>query len=246
MGYQETQAFFGFIDECYQTQEIDQIPNLLCHRLPELLNHEYAACGIGHPGSGRINYYINQNYPREYEHAVIDQNNVIKSPVFLSWSRSQRPQFFDHRHMSKASDSSWADRFHQYDLRNIAAHGLADIGGNMTSYFTFSRIPRDVMMRSLVLMDILIPHMHIAFTRSVTNDKQRVQHKYGVRPGLSRREIEIVKWVYAGKSNQEIADKLKISFNTVKNHLHNIGIKLKARNRAHIVAKAMEIGVIIG
>lgn len=244
MGHTETQAFFTFIDECYQTNAVDAIPGLLSNKLPELLNHELAACGIGNPASGHINYYINQNYPREYETSVIDRHNVINSPVFLSWSRSKRPQIFDERNLEKRSDSIWVERFYQHDLRNIAAHGLADISGNMTSYFTFSRIPPQSTRRSLALLDILIPHMHIAFSRAVANERTRKNKENVERSQLSRREVEVVKWVYAGKSNQEIADKLKISFNTVKNHLHNIGIKLNARNRAHIVAKALESGLI--
>ncbi len=48
---------------------------------------------------------------------------------------------------------------------------------------------------------------------------------------LTRREQEILKHVACGESNQEIADSLKISMNTVKTHLYNIYRKINVPNR---------------
>ena len=47
---------------------------------------------------------------------------------------------------------------------------------------------------------------------------------HGSRRGemLSNREIEILKHLTAGNSNQEIADTMQISMNTVRNHLYNL------------------------
>lgn len=50
---------------------------------------------------------------------------------------------------------------------------------------------------------------------------------------LSNREIEILKHLTAGSSNQEIADDMQISMNTVKNHLYTIYKKLNVTNRLH-------------
>ncbi len=61
---------------------------------------------------------------------------------------------------------------------------------------------------------------------------------------LSIREIEIVRYVANHLSNQEIADKLFISLNTVKTHLKNIFLKLEVDNRSDVVSKVKEIGLI--
>jgi len=61
---------------------------------------------------------------------------------------------------------------------------------------------------------------------------------------LSRRELDTLKLIARNLSNQEIADELYISLNTVKTHLKNINQKLEVDNRNKAVAKAREIGLI--
>ena len=58
---------------------------------------------------------------------------------------------------------------------------------------------------------------------------------------LSARELDTLKLIAGDLSNQEIADKLFISLNTVKTHIKNIYLKLEADNRAKAIAKAREL-----
>jgi DNA-binding NarL/FixJ family response regulator len=59
---------------------------------------------------------------------------------------------------------------------------------------------------------------------------------------LSAREIEVLRLVAAGMSNREIADALKLSEGTVKNHTSSILSKLGVRDRTRAVLKALERG----
>jgi DNA-binding CsgD family transcriptional regulator len=61
----------------------------------------------------------------------------------------------------------------------------------------------------------------------------------GERSVLSQRELEVVRLMAAGKSNQQIADELVISLNTVARHVSNVFIKTGAGNRAEAVAFAI-------
>jgi two-component system nitrate/nitrite response regulator NarL len=61
---------------------------------------------------------------------------------------------------------------------------------------------------------------------------------------LSAREGQVLALVVNGYSNQEIADKLGIAHNTVKNHLRNILAKLGVRNRAQAAAYAVSHGLV--
>jgi ATP/maltotriose-dependent transcriptional regulator MalT len=62
---------------------------------------------------------------------------------------------------------------------------------------------------------------------------------------LSTREIEVLSLIAAGQSNQEIAEQLFLSLNTVKRHAYNIYAKLAVKKRTQAVAKARRLGLIL-
>lgn len=66
------------------------------------------------------------------------------------------------------------------------------------------------------------------------------------KPGdlLTEREIEVLKALSKGYSNQQIAEELYISQRTVQNHLHNIYNKLGINGRTEAVIYAIQEGII--
>jgi NarL family two-component system response regulator LiaR len=64
------------------------------------------------------------------------------------------------------------------------------------------------------------------------------------RLGISKREYEVLELIAQGLSNQEIADKLFVSLNTVKTHSSNLFIKLEVRRRTQAVRRAKELGLL--
>jgi pimeloyl-ACP methyl ester carboxylesterase/DNA-binding CsgD family transcriptional regulator len=61
--------------------------------------------------------------------------------------------------------------------------------------------------------------------------------------GLSSRELEVLRLIAAGKSNQQIADELVISFNTVQRHVGNILAKTGLANRTEAAVYARDRGL---
>jgi DNA-binding NarL/FixJ family response regulator len=75
----------------------------------------------------------------------------------------------------------------------------------------------------------------------------------GLRPtsnpaslGLTLREFEVLGWLVQGKCNKEIARKLGIEEQTVKNHLRPIFQKFAVSKRAELLVKMFEKGVVFG
>jgi two-component system, NarL family, response regulator LiaR len=61
---------------------------------------------------------------------------------------------------------------------------------------------------------------------------------------LSPREIEVLQLIAAGHSNQEIADKLFLSLNTIKKHNSQLFAKLGAVRRTQAIERAKQIGLL--
>src|SRR5262249_13207201 len=61
---------------------------------------------------------------------------------------------------------------------------------------------------------------------------------------LSARELEVLRLIATGRSNQAIAQTLIIAESTVKMHLKNIYGKLDAHSRTQAIARARELGLL--
>jgi LuxR family transcriptional regulator, maltose regulon positive regulatory protein len=61
---------------------------------------------------------------------------------------------------------------------------------------------------------------------------------------LSKRELEVLQLIAAGKSNRKIATELFVSVGTVKTHLNNLYRKLNVRSRTQAVARGRELNLV--
>jgi DNA-binding NarL/FixJ family response regulator len=62
---------------------------------------------------------------------------------------------------------------------------------------------------------------------------------------LTERELEVLRLVAQGLSNDEIAEKLVISPTTSKTHVSRVMMKMMARDRAQLVVMAYESGLVV-
>ena len=74
---------------------------------------------------------------------------------------------------------------------------------------------------------------------TIFRDQQKEKEPVEV---LSNRENEILQWLSKGLLYKEIAEKLSISTNTVRQHIHNIYEKLHVQNRTEAINKAFGHG----
>jgi DNA-binding NarL/FixJ family response regulator len=61
--------------------------------------------------------------------------------------------------------------------------------------------------------------------------------------GLTERECDVLRLIVQGRTNSEIAAELYVSEATVKTHINHIFAKLGARDRAHAVVLAHQLGL---
>jgi LuxR family maltose regulon positive regulatory protein len=101
-------------------------------------------------------------------------------------------------------------------------------------------LPRTVQTDALpAYIDRLLSHAGDATmaTESSAATAESMEH-------LTDRERNLLRFVAAGLSNRDLADRLSVSTNTVKWHLRNIFSKLHIRNRVQAIAAARRLGLI--
>ena len=71
----------------------------------------------------------------------------------------------------------------------------------------------------------------------------QIDPKSGV-PLLTAREQQVLEYIANGLSAKEVAQEIDIAPRTVERHIENVRLKIRARNRTHMVTLAMELGLL--
>jgi transcriptional regulator EpsA len=126
----------------------------------------------------------------------------------------------------------------------LLVHGVHDADGRALTLFTFACRPGSIGPRQTYLAQLLAPSLHAAWVRTQLQRTPSAVEKSSGQSILTVRELDILKWIYLGKSNFEIGAILKISPLTVKNHVQKILRKLDVVNRTQAIGKALELRIL--
>lgn len=231
--------FFEVVNAALAINSPEQFTAWAQNELQRVFPHGMLACGIGmiEDSGGHIEQVVTSNFPHEYLQGLQQVGGLGGSPIVTQWAKTRKPVLFelpDHH-----APSAWLGNFQKYGLRNAAAHGLSDLNSRATSYFSFFQIPGRLSDAHAKLLELLVPHFHLALVRALKGAQSERASEKSVLYNLTDREREILHWLGSGKTNWEIAQVLKISENTVKNHVQRILSKLKVSTRAQAVAKGV-------
>ncbi|GAC1362763.1 MAG: response regulator transcription factor [Ktedonobacteraceae bacterium] len=120
-----------------------------------------------------------------------------------------------------------------YSTRNISPEELAD---------TVRKVSHgEYLIRDDVLSKPQLASRVLKSFRELTVEEEEGETKDLYSP-LSSREVEILDYIARGNSNKEIAKSLKISDQTVKNHITSILKKLSVNDRTAAVVHALRHG----
>lgn len=216
-------------------------------QLQSLLPHEVLICAFGDPRgrSFRVEPFSSYPLPVQDEESLKDAEGGLMSVAARAWGESgERPLVV----CGTRRDSPHFRRFEpvlfRYAFPNLLAHGMPVLPGAPMSFFLMANIPQPVSLRTGYLLELLVPHIHAAFTRVLAGETEPEGRPRAADALITAREMEILRWVRDGKSNQEIGDILGISPLTVKNHVQKILKKLNVQNRAQAVAKGIALQLI--
>ncbi|MFS0559053.1 response regulator [Brevibacillus sp. 179-C9.3 HS] len=95
--------------------------------------------------------------------------------------------------------------------------------------------------------NMLISRVKAHFRRRSLQEKtnKALLSPKGLIEPLTKRELEILRMIKAGSTNQEIALHYQISIGTVKGYNNQLFSKLGAKNRTHAIMLASQLGVFL-
>ncbi len=137
---------------------------------------------------------------------------------------------------------------HEEQLALECIHNSLDLAGPEGAICPFLDEGEPVLSLIELRNSPEIPLSEKEFIRSILSARpQNTQVEQVVNQpieALSFREIEVLRWMSQGKSNQEIAEGLVLSLNTVKKHVSSIMGKLGAKNRSTAVLNGKKYNLI--
>jgi transcriptional regulator EpsA len=215
-------------------------------RLRALLPHGLLVCGLPLPGSGRMFFDYFYSVPLEPATLtrLVHPRTGLAAEMMDFWMRAGG----DPLPLSSADangSSRLALEMKSLGLMQGLVHGIPSAHHRSSAhcFFAFVAMEQPATGRDISLVEFLVPHLFGAYCRAIARDKPTAAAAQTGEAELAvtEREIEILRWVREGKSNQEIGMILSISPLTVKNHVQKILRKLQASNRAQAVSKAIAL-----
>ncbi|HSV70556.1 MAG TPA: XrtB/PEP-CTERM-associated transcriptional regulator EpsA [Methylibium sp.] len=210
-----------------------------------LLPHEILICGIedgSRQGMAVHRFSASRYFRQPHFDAVADPMNGLL-PRLMAAAEVQRVVFCPAT--ARATDAQLLALVTDNELKNLAAYLVMGTRGKVEAFYVFSRVSAALDERLAYLIELLVPHVHGAFLRVLSTEREAVGTQ-GQRSGrlVTPRQEEILKLIKNGKTNSEIAELLSCSPWTIKNHIQAILRKLDSNTRTHAISRAMSLGIL--
>jgi DNA-binding CsgD family transcriptional regulator len=195
------------------------------HRSP---NHIYHISGFSNELSHK---YITGRY---YE------NSSVCQAMLASWLPQHWQTSWDRDTLGRGRRSMQLVK--SYGYLDGWTTGVYHKSHSALSAFTFAGRKAEKNRRTEAFLSCLSPH----FAESLRGiyGSRFIKQKAMKRLKVTKREVEVLKWLAQGKSTWEVSVILNRSESVIKYHVTNLMEKLYAQNRSHAVAIALRQGLI--
>jgi len=198
---------------------------------------------VEHAGSDPSICYIG-NTPEAFKSLSRTAPLRNRDPVLLQLKRSSAAFFYDQSTYVKLHAGDLWDLQAFYGFKTgiaMSAH-LPDRQHLVLGVDREQPLPRDAVALTRMMAEFILfaVHVQLAAQRLVAPQTPGLL----IRPLLTRREVEILKWTSEGKSAWAVGRILSISEHTVNFHVQRTLTKLGVRSKYQAAAKARSLGLI--
>jgi len=207
--------------------------------LRHTLHHEFFAYAQLSANEAGILGLVNIDFPL----GEIQRYGIVSGSrdclLATAWYARREPICVDAQGRALA-EPRWAHAVASHSGRiPLIYHAQLDPTGGRGIGFLFGDIPASELLKDGKLVRYATPYLYAQLSRRfwapVPSSAARL---------LTAREIQVIEWMYYGKTNEEIATLMGNSVFTVKNHVQRILLKLSAINRTQAVLIAAAAGLV--
>ena len=215
--------------------------------LQNLISHEMLLCITAQRANAivRVETFTTQATTADFSRELGEQDSQCLHKLVDHWRQNQCAAMILDVDDKLLAGSRLAREMTQLKATLLLAHGISGPDGKLASIYLFICQPNRLRPRQTYLAELMVPALHAAWMRLRMDPQADTGSTLpSERSQLTRREQEVLKWIYFGKSNIEIGMILGISPLTVKNHVQEILRRLNVLNRAQAVGKALSLHLI--
>lgn len=194
------------------------------------------------PGDDPDECILLNNRPQKYIDHYVEKNYMVRDPVVTELRKTLHPFSWSdvraRRELAKP-DKAIMDEGREFDARDGFIIPIVTLSGSLTLFSPCGREP-NLSQRARAAVEIIGIYSHHALKRALIKSRR----ENAVHTPLTPREREIMQWVAAGKTDDEISEILSIGTTTVTSHVENAKQKLDAFRRTYAVVQAIRFGEI--
>lgn len=234
---QKQDLFFDFIERSNSCKSETDFCTLVHPALSKILPHRMFTAALGFVSSDHFQRVLAIGFTPEIGSRIGVCSNRPKLPLIDKWRQQPRvlrqTSWAVPERRSKPRDGQ---PHSELAISNLCAHGQFQV--TTFTYFMFAGMPRRWHDWQYHMFELSIPYLSAVLLNILRTGNTQTHNT------LSKRELEILRWISMGKSNSEVAELLKISSWTVKIHVTNLMRKMGVRTRTQAIAKAMMYGML--
>ncbi|MEF9388695.1 helix-turn-helix transcriptional regulator [Ralstonia solanacearum species complex bacterium KE056] len=230
-------SYAHFAEQAVKVRSELDFRSLVANHVLALMPHGILFAAIGQLDFQHlvVHRYIAIGYPEWALKKSIQPINVSERPILQRWLHTRAPIVACPIEDRALMSTHEIQEIEAIGLGRLAIHGVPDLANRMGSYFSFAQVPQCINRENIeIILAIMAPLLHVALCLATRNQEEK-----NFLHTLTEVERDLLAWLTAGRSNQEIATLRKRSVATIRNQLVRLYSKMGVSTRAEAVGLSL-------